>query len=373
MAPPDKQSPLKPFLSGRPPHKLLPVEFGDKPVHRMHFNECPFPPSPAVTQAIAEAAARLNHYPDAVWTDLVNALAEHWHWPPDRIVCTNGSDELLLMVGQLVLNPGDEAIAPAPCFPGYMKSAAAQGAVLTQVPVRPDGGIDVDATIAAITPRTKIVFVTTPMNPTGTLMQGAEFARLAAEIPDHALLVLDEAYYEFGLHAGGVDHGEALRARTGPWVVLRTFSKAYGLAGLRLGYALCGSEDLRNAFDQIRVGFNVSRLSQAGAIAALGDPNHTAMILDSNERERSRMTAAVTALGCRVLSSATNFIAVELPCPARPVIDALRDEADIWTQSINYPGYENYIRISVGGPADTDALLAALPGLLTRTHNAEGG
>lgn len=359
-------SPLKPFLTSRPPIKLLPTDFGDKPVHRMHFNECPFPPSPAVTQAIAEAAHRLNHYPDAVWTDLTKAIADHWNWPRDRIVCTNGSDELLLMVGALVLGPGDEAVAPGPCFPGYPRSAAGQGATLIQVPVRPDGGIDIDATLAAITPRTKLVFVTTPMNPTGTLMQADEFARLTQGIPDHALLVLDEAYYEFGRHAGGGDHLPALQSRSGPWIVLRTFSKAYALAGLRLGYALCGSEEVRNAIDQVRVGFNVSRLSQAGAMAALSDPDHTAMILDSNKRERARLTEALTALGCKVLPSATNFIAADLGRTGMPVVQALREEADIWIQAINYPGFETFIRISVAGSADTDALLAVLPDILRR-------
>ena len=365
-------SPLKPFLTSRPPTPPLPVDFGDMPVHRLHFNECPFPPSPAVAKAIADAAGGLNHYPDAVWSELTLAIASEWDWPRDRIVCANGSDELLLMVGQLVLGPGDEAVAPGPCFPGYPKSTAAQGATLVQVPVRRDGGIDVDATLAAITSRTKLVFVTTPMNPTGTLMQTAEFARLAREIPDHALLVLDEAYYEFGRHEGGGDHLPALRERSGPWVVLRTFSKAYALAGLRLGYALCGSEEVRTAFDQIRIGFNVNRLSQAGAIAALTDPAHTAMILDNNKRERDRMAAALTALGCDVLGSATNFIAVTLPCAGKPLVSALRSQANIWTQAIAYPGFENFIRISVGGPADTDALLAAFPAALQRARD-DGG
>ncbi len=362
-------SPLKPFLTSRPRTKQLPVDFGDRQVHRLHFNECPFPPSPAVLDAIAQAAGRLNHYPDSVWTDLTKAIADQWGWPQDRIVCTNGSDDLLLMVGQLVLSDGDEAVAPGPCFPGYPRSAAAQGATLVQVPVRHDGGIDVDATLAAITPRTKLVFLTTPMNPTGTLMQVEEFARLAHGIPDHALLVLDEAYYEFGRQAGGGDHLPALHARTGPWVVLRTFSKAYALAGMRLGYALCGSEEVRSAFDQIRVGFNVGRLAQAGATAALTDPDHTTMILDNNARERERMTAAITAMGCRVLPSATNFIAVELPCPGQPVVSVLHSEADILIQAIAYPGFENFIRVSVGGPEDTDALLAVLPDVIRRAHN----
>ncbi|WP_161973808.1 pyridoxal phosphate-dependent aminotransferase [Hwanghaeella grinnelliae] len=363
-------SPLKPFLTSRPKIPPLPVDFGDRSVHRLHFNECPFPPSPAVTQAIAEAAGRLNHYPDAVWSDLTHAIATEWDWPQDRIICANGSDELLMMTGQLVLGPGDEAVAPGPCFANYPKSAAAQGATLIQVPVRHDGGIDIDATLAAITPRTKLVFVTTPMNPTGTLMQTAEFTRLAREIPDHALLVLDEAYYEFGRFEGGGDHLPALRDRSGPWIVLRTFSKAYALAGLRLGYALCGSEEVRTAFDQVRIGFNVNRLSQAGAAAALTDPGHTAMILENNKRERERMAGALTALWCRVLDSATNFIAAELPCASPTVVSALRAEADIWTQAIAYPGFENFIRISVGGPEDTDALLAAFPGILQRALDA---
>ena len=357
----------KPHLAKLPSPRVPPTEFGDAAVHRMHLNECPYPPSPKVIAAISDAAHRLNHYPDGAWTELAAALAAHWDWPAGRIVCTNGSDELLMMAAQLSVQPGTEAIAPGPCFPGYPRSVNSQGGTLVQVPVRADGGLDVEATLAAVTDRTRLVFITTPMNPTGALMSEEDIARLLAGIPVHALAVLDEAYYEFGRHAGGPDHRAALEARTGPWIVLRTFSKAYGLAGLRLGYALCGSDAIKTALDNLRITLNVSRLSQAGALAALSDPDHTAMILDRNAEERHRITEGLTLAGCSVMPSATNFIAAELPCEAAGVVKSLREEHSILTQAIPYPGMEEWIRISIGNSADTTALLTALPPLLGKT------
>ena len=363
MTDPDNPVP-KPYLSSLPKPRIPPTEFGDRKVRRLHLNECPYQPSPKVKEAVAEAAESLNLYPDGGWTKLAEALATHWDWPADRIVCTNGSDELLMLSAQMSLSPGTEAVAPGPCFPGYPRAVAAQGAKLIQVPVRADGGIDVAATLDAVTEKTRLVFITTPMNPTGTLMTAEEIATLLREIPDHALAVLDEAYYELGRHAGGPDHGEALAARKGPWVVLRTFSKAYGLAGLRLGYALCGSEAIKRSLDNLRITLNVSRLSQAGALAALSDPAHTSMILDKTAQERARLTAGLEAAGCPVLPSATNFIAARLPGPAADVVRALREEADILTQAIPYPGFEDWIRISIGNAEDTDAVLSRLPALL---------
>lgn len=360
----------KQHLMDLPPARVPPTEFGDQPVRRLHLNECPYPPSPKVAAAIAEEAGRLNLYPDGAWTKLVAALAQHWDWPEDRIVCTNGSDELLMLSGQISLSPGMEAIAPGPCFPGYPRAVATQGAQLIQVPVREDGGLDVPATLAAVTDKTRLVFITTPMNPTGTLMSAQDIETLLLEVPDHALVVLDEAYYELGHHAGGPDHADALAKRTGPWMVLRTFSKAYALAGLRLGYALCSSAEIKNALDNLRITLNVSRLSQAGALAALGDSDYTNFILDRTAEERDRLSNSLRQKGCQVLQSATNFIAAELPCPAGPVVRQLKKEKQIFTQAIPYPGFENWIRISIGNAEDTDAILTHLPPLLSGSDQA---
>ncbi len=361
----DTENPVpKPYLSNLPKPRIPPTEFGDRQVRRLHLNECPYQPSPRVKEAVAQASESLNLYPDGGWTKLVEALGAHWNWPAERIVCTNGSDELLMLSAQMSLSPGTEAIAPGPCFPGYPRAVAAQGAKLVQIPVRADGGIDVRATLDAVTEQTRLVFITTPMNPTGTLMNAEEVATLLREIPDHALAVLDEAYYELGRHAGGPDHDDALAARKGPWVVLRTFSKAYGLAGLRLGYALCGSDAIKRSLDNLRITLNVSRLSQAGALAALSDTAHTAMILDKTAQERRRLTEGLEAAGCPVLPSATNFIAAKLPGPAADAARTLREEAGILTQTIPYPGFEDCIRISIGDADDTDAVLNNLPMLL---------
>lgn len=325
----------------------------------MNLNESAYPPAPTVIAAMQEACARANYYPDPRWDALTAALSAHTGIAQHRVVMGNGSDETIVTAGRIALEPGDEVIAPVPSFPGYYKCAAINGATLVPIAVRQDGANDVDAMLAAVTERTRLVFLATPNNPTGGMLRSDEVRRLVLGVPDTALLILDEAYYEFGIHAGGEDHLALMAERAGPWGVFRTFSKAYGLAGIRVGYVLCGSDEIANAFQTARSTFNVNVVAQAGALAALGDQEHMRGIVSATAAERERIASGLKDLGCEPFPSVGNFVAAWSRLPAADVVAALADEGILISRLMS-PGYENYIRVTVGTAEDTDALMEAL-------------
>jgi histidinol-phosphate aminotransferase len=328
------------------------------PVRSLHLNESPFPPAPAVVDAMVAAATGLNRYPDHDGTLLVGDLAARFGVPANRIVIGAGSNELLYASADIALDPGDEGIAPSPGFPTYAKTITMRGATYVPVPTRDDGVVDVDATLKAITPGTRLVFVASPQNPTGGLMTAAEIETLVAGVPDHALLHFDEAYYEFGRHAGGPDALPILAQRTGPWISTRSFSKAFGLAGVRVGYGITGTPALAEAYRKIRINFSVNAVALAGARAALDQPEHLTQLLDHTRAERTRLAAGLAPLGFTALPSAANFITVAGPRPA-PALAAALSAANIFVVPI--PWRENgALRISIGSRADTDAVIATL-------------
>lgn len=332
-------------------------------IRRMNLNESPFPPSPRAIAAMQEAAARVNYYPDPRWRDLTEALSAHTGIAQRRIVLGNGSDELIVQVTRLALEEGDEVLAATPSFPSYGKAAAINGARMVTVPVRQDGAADIDGMLEAATDRTRVVFLCTPNNPTGGLSTTEEVVRLARGLPKTTVLVVDEAYYEYGRHAGGADHLAALAEVDMPWVSFRTFSKAYGLAGLRVGYALCSSDAMADAFQKVRSTFNVSRVAQAGALAALADQEHSRSILERTRIERERIMAGIARLGCEAFPSVGNFVAARTPKPAGEVCAAL-EARGVMISRLHAPGYDDYVRITTGTADDTDALLAALAEVL---------
>ena len=343
-------------LSVQPPRK----QFGpDKPFRRLHLNECPFPPAPKVVAAMQEAATTLNCYPDHEGTVLVRALAERTGVSPDRIVIGAGSNELLYTSAEVALDPGDEAVAPAPGFVTYPKMIALRGATYIPAPVRDDGIVDVDAVLAAVTPATRLVFIATPNNPTGGFMAAEELDRLVALLPENLLLHVDEAYYEFSRHAGGPDVLASLARRRGPWIVTRSFSKAYGLAGARVGYGITSSPAVAEAYRKARTTFSVGAVALAGATAALAETGYVENLLDHTAAERERLVQALTPLGFRALPSAVNFVMLITPTPAADLAAALRDE-NIQVLRVSWRGSPGGLRISIGSREDTDAVIAAL-------------
>lgn len=317
------------------------------------------------------AAAGVHRYPDNEPAELARALAVRIGVPEPRIVFGNGSSELLVAAVQIALRDGDEAVIPAPCFPLYEKAIGWQRCRAVGVATRADGVLDVPATLSAIGPRCRIVFAATPNNPTGGLMTEDDVQALAAGVPDDVLLVLDEAYYEFGRHAGGPENLPVLSRRAGPWVITRTFSKAHGLAGIRIGYGVCGMMQLADQFRGWRSNFSINNVAQAGALAALADDAHTRAVLDINAHERSRLVAGLRQLGLQPLPSATNFVTAAVDRPAPGVVEALRQQG-ILIMGLTWSGMPNALRISVGTAADTAAVLAALQDALAgRRHDGD--
>lgn len=325
----------------------------------VHLNESPYPPSPRVGEAIAAALHDINRYPDIFGRKLCAAIAGSLDLPADRIVLGCGSDELIHFATVVALAAGDEAVVPAPSFPRYALSARLAGAIVRRVRLDSGGACDPDATLAAIGPKTRLVVCCTPNPPSGGMMSAEAIAALARGVPDDVLLLVDEAYHEFGRHAGGPDALAILRTRKGPWLSTRTFSKAYACAALRVGYAICGDDGVGEALRRAKLQFNVPTLSQAGALAAFGDHAYLRTMLDRIASERDRLSKGLSQLGLRVLPSAANFVSCVLPGPAAPAMAAL-EKRGILVRDWRDPEYLNELRIGVGTPDDTGATLAAL-------------
>lgn len=352
-------------LSSVPARITPPSDDPAKPARSLHLNESPYPPAPAAIEAMRAAAASANRYPDHDGTALVQALGAMYSIAPNRIVIGAGSNELLFASATLALDAGDETVAPVPGFPAYAKGTALAGGRLVGVPVRGDGVVDIPAMLAAVTERTKVVFVSSPHNPTGGLLPEAEIRRLIAELPDHLLLHYDEAYYEFGLAAGGPETVPILAGRKGPWIATRSFSKAYGLAGARVGYGIASSADVADAYRRARINFTVGAVSLAGALAALGDRKHLSAVIEHTVSERIWLAGRLQGLGLETLPSAANFLTVLTPRSSTELAQALAAD-HIHVIAMPWRGTPGALRITIGTRADSKAVVAWLATALGR-------
>ena len=329
----------------------------------MDLNECPFAPSPNVIAAIAAAATGLNRYPDGTCPTLTARLSERLDIPSERICYGAGSTQLLTSIAEISVGPGQQLLSPELIWRRFAGVFDVVAADHISVPNKPDGAIDVDGLLARVGNDTRLLVVLTPNNPTGIMLSHADLERLSNETPDNVLLFVDEAYFEFAVHAGGPDALDLLRSRRGPWVITRTFSKAYALAGLRLGYALCSSEEIANALRLVTSTFNLAGVAEAAALAALDDTDYTRKILDANAVERTRIMDGLAALGLAPMRSVTNFIGVDVGKPAGAVVSAMR-ERGVRIATFGYAAAGNCIRVSTGTAEDTDVFLSALAEVL---------
>lgn len=341
-----------------------PVTFADFPDEAtrprlIHLNESPYPPSPRVVEAMSAAMHDINRYPDIFARALGNRIAAATGIAQSRILFGCGSDELIHFATVVTLAPGDEAVVPAPSFPRYAISTKLAGAIVRRVKLDAGGACDPEGLLAAIGPRTRLVFCCTPNPPSGGMMSAEALAAVARGVPDDVLLLVDEAYCEFGRHAGGPDVLAILRSRKGPWLVTRTFSKAYACAGLRVGYALCGDDSVAEAFRRAKLQFNVPTLSQVGALAAFEDDAYLAGLLDRIATERARLAKGLAQFGLRVLPSAANFVSCVLEGPAAKAMAAL-EARGIFVRDWRDPEHLRELRIGIGTPEDTGATLEAL-------------
>jgi histidinol-phosphate aminotransferase len=282
-----------------------------EPLVRLASNESPFPPLPAVREAIDRAIESLNRYPDPASSLLRRRLGERYEVPPAQIAVGNGSCDILLAAGEALLEPGAEVLYAWPSFSVYPHLSAASGARAVTVPLDAEERHDLPAMLEQVTVATRLVIVCNPNNPTSTAVPLAEIAAFLAEVPRRVCVILDEAYCEFNLLEDPDSSLQLLRAHPN-LVLLRTFSKVHGLCGLRVGFALCGSEELPRALDQVRQPFFCNALAQAAATEAL---NHQDAVIERVTRtiaERISMDERLRALGLEVAQSQANFCWVHL-------------------------------------------------------------
>jgi histidinol-phosphate aminotransferase len=364
----DPVSTMRPALAGLTPMaRPAPAPPGrNAPMRRMHYNEGAWAPSPRVTEALAKAIGDggLNRYFEGYWGALAEAVARRHGVGVERVVCGNGSGELIQHAAMAFLEPGRNQVLSWPTFPRLRGSATMMGAASKIVPVTQDGAHDVDALVGAVDDATHLVWLATPNNPTGAACSAEEILRLARALPERIVLGIDEAYWEFAAAsaadpAAAADAIAALEGLARSWLVLRTFSKAYGLAALRIGYAVCSDAGVAEALHRVRLTFNVAGLSQVAATAALADPDYMWRQVRGCVAERERLCAGLAKLGLACLPSAANFLAVRLPIEGKEAQARLK-ERGILVSAIGAPGYEHFIRVTISIADDNDAFLEAL-------------
>ena len=344
---------LLPYEGGKPIEELA-RELGISSAVKLASNENPLGPSP---KALAAARAVLNdvhRYPDAAAFKLRERIAAEHRVPMDQVIQGNGSNELLDLAVRTFCTGDHHIVFAEPAFVVYRIAALAHGVPFTAVPVR-DLTHDLEAMAAAITPRTRLVFVGNPNNPTGTYVNLEALRRFLRAVPPEVIVLMDEAYIEY---ATAQDFPDCLTLRDEHerLIVCRTFSKIHGLAGLRVGYGIA-TPQLVSYMNRVRAPFNVGNLGQTAAIAALDDTDHVKNSHDLNARELVRVTARLTAMGLAVTPSQANFYLVDVKSNGRQMYDALLKKGVIVRPFASLP---NSLRVTVGKPEENDRFLTAL-------------
>jgi histidinol-phosphate aminotransferase len=358
------QSGVRGLRAYDPGHDLVALRrrFAQTHLVELGSNENPYGASPAVRAAVLDAMHQLHRYPDPLGGDLKRALAAKLGMATSQLLLGNGSHELLMQLAQVFAGPGDEVVAPQHGFAVFALATQAAGATLQVTPALPRGhamprGHDLDAIAAAITPRTRLVYLANPNNPTGTWFSGEAFAEFLARVPTDVLVVVDEAYAEC---ADAPDFRSALPLLPAHpnLAVTRTFSKAYALAGLRVGYAVA-HPGLVAVMERVRESFNVNLVGLAAAEAALGDEEHLRWTLARNAEQRAALAEALRERGLFVHPSQTNFLLVEFGDDVSRLESALLERGVVLRPMVGY-GLPTCSRITVGTADENCRLLAAL-------------
>ena len=329
---------------------------------KLASNETPWGPAQPVLDAIAEVAGMLNRYPDPGGTQLRKRLAERYDTNPERIVLGNGSCDILLGAAQALLEPGAEIVYAWPSFSMYPHLAALTGARAVSVPLTEDGRHDLDAMLAEITAATRICLICNPNNPTGTALPLDEIEDFAERLPRHVALIVDEAYVEFNLLQDADDSLDLLK-RHNNVVLLRTFSKVYGLCGLRVGYALA-PESFRDAVDRIRQPFSVNSLAQAAAAEALRHQDEVARRVERTAIERVHVESELESRGLAVAPSQANFSWVSVD-DEDAVLSGL-EERGVIVRGGGALGDPGHLRVTYGTRDENDRFLSALDDVLNK-------
>ena len=344
---------LRPYQPGKPASALR-RELGLERIVKLGSNEGPVGPFPAAIEALAAAAPGLNRYPEG-GAELLERLAGRHGLTPDRVAAGNGADAVIANLALAYLRPGDEVLMGWPSFVSYRLSAVKMGATPVPVPLR-DGSYDLEAMAAAVTAATRIAYVCSPNNPTGGIVSGDALAAFLDAVGERVLVVIDSAYHEYVTDPAHVDAIAAHAGRPNV-VVLRTFSKIYGLAGLRIGYGVAPAPVVAE-LGKVRGPFDVSELAQVAAVASLDDKAEIERRRSENEGERRRLEVELAARGVKLYPAAANFVCAEVGDGA--ALAARLEREGVIVRPLAPFGAPTCVRVTVGLPDENDAFLTAL-------------
>jgi histidinol-phosphate aminotransferase len=353
---------ISPYVPGKPISELE-RELGIRNIIKLASNENPWGPGPEALAAMRAALEDVELYPDGNCHELKQALAARLRVAPERLTLGNGSNDLLVLLAEAFLSPAASAVYSQYGFAIYPLIVRATGAAGIEAPALTPGstmplGHDLDAMVGAVRADTRLVFIANPNNPTGTWASPEALKRCIASLPDHTLAVLDEAYFEYGRTLGCQDALEWIEEFPN-LVVLRTFSKAYGLAGVRVGYGVSHPE-VADVLNRLRPAFNVNSIAQAGAAAVLAHPGHAERAVAATMAELPRVARALRSLGLTVVPSAANFLLVHFG-PAAAAVNQRLLAGGIIVRPVASYGLPEHLRITLGKPEHNDRLLASLP------------
>lgn len=352
---------LTPYIPGKPIEEVK-RELGIDDVIKLASNENPLGPSPLALEAINDALQNISQYPEGSCHELRQALAKHLDVQPDMLIFGSGADEVIHYIGVALLEEGDEIVQAHPSFVQYCTAATLMDCPAHMVPLK-EWTHDLDAMLAAVNDRTKLFFISNPNNPTGTIVWADEVERVLDNLHERCILVLDEAYYEY------VD--DPAYTRSIEWVkqgrnviVLRTFSKAYGLAGLRIGYGVAPSH-LIELLERVRLPFNVNTLAQVAALASLKDPEQVRRTRELNQRAKQYIYKQLNEMGLPYTPTQANFIWIDVQRDCKQVFqDLLRMGVIVRTGDIF--GAPTHIRVTTGTDEQNERFISALREVLAK-------
>lgn len=352
---------IKPYLPGKPIWEAQ-KELGLDRVIKLASNENPIGPSPKAVKELSGCLTGLNRYPDANATNLKNKIVQKFGVIEENLIITNGADELITLISETFLEPGDEIIVPSPSFSEYDFGANLMGANVVTVPLNENFKFNIGEIISSVTERTRLVYICSPNNPTGTYLPRNELEQLLTSLPKHILVVFDSAYSHFATSADYTDGIEFVKKEY-PIIVLQTFSKIYGLAGLRVGFGIAG-ESIINSILKVKEPFNVNSLAQVAATAAITDEDHVEASKEVNRVGREQLYQAFDGLKLKYIESMSNFVLVELGPKAKDIYLELMSNGIIVRYG-NTWGMPEFIRISVGTPEENTIFIEQLTTILS--------
>lgn len=351
------------FVRQAPPYQMgtsvqeIKEKYGFREVYKLSANENPLGVSPLAIAAIQKAVLEANFYPDASGSCLPRKLAEKLHLKSSQIMITQGATAGLNVIGEVFVQPGDEVIFPTPTYPGYYNVVKKTGAKLTELPMGDDLEMDFDEILNHITEKTKLVMICNPNNPTGIAADAGKLLEFIKKVPKHAVVLVDEAYVHFveGPYNSMVNEiSDNLNL-----VVLQTFSKLYGMAGTRIGYIM-SNDEIMTYINRNNAGYTTNSLAYAAAEAALDDADFVRRTLENNREGRNFLTEELTAMGCRVFPSSTNFIYADCHC------DAFRLSQEVAKRGVMIRGNFPLTRISIGTPEQNARVIRAIREILCK-------